>query len=140
MPIAPQSLADFFPASVDRQVNRHLDLRRAESRRPGLMYRRSGPVGGQRQYVFSSIVAGDGRLAACCLFGSFNDDPNVFVAGDLLWYPVEGNPKVRSAPDAMVAFGRPNGIPWFVQVVGRRERRSPRSFSRFFHPATAPPK
>ena len=21
----------------------------------------------------------------------FRDDPNVFVAGDLLWYPVEGN-------------------------------------------------
>jgi len=21
----------------------------------------------------------------------FQDDPNVFVAGDLLWYPVEGN-------------------------------------------------
>lgn len=39
----------------------------------------------------------------------FRDDPNVFVAGDLLWYPVEGNPKVRAAPDAMVVFGRPKG-------------------------------
>jgi Uma2 family endonuclease len=39
----------------------------------------------------------------------FRDDPNVFVAGDLLWYPVLGSPKVRSAPDAMVAFGRPKG-------------------------------
>lgn len=39
----------------------------------------------------------------------FADDPNVFVAGDLLWYPVEGNPKIRQAPDAMVAFGRPKG-------------------------------
>lgn len=39
----------------------------------------------------------------------FRDDPNVFVAGDLLWYPVEGEPRVRSAPDAMVAFGRPKG-------------------------------
>ncbi len=36
-------------------------------------------------------------------------DPNVFVAGDLLWYPVEGNNKIRSAPDALVAFGRPKG-------------------------------
>ena len=36
-------------------------------------------------------------------------DPNVFVAGDLLWYPVEGNPKIRAAPDAMVVFGRPKG-------------------------------
>ncbi|PSF38976.1 hypothetical protein C7H19_02675 [Aphanothece hegewaldii CCALA 016] len=39
----------------------------------------------------------------------FVDDPNVFVAGDLLWYPVEGNNKLRLAPDAMVVFGRPKG-------------------------------
>jgi Uma2 family endonuclease len=39
----------------------------------------------------------------------FRDDPNVFVAGDLLWYPVEGNNRTRLAPDAMVAFGRPKG-------------------------------
>jgi len=34
---------------------------------------------------------------------------DVFVAGDLLWYPVEGNNKLRQAPDAMVIFGRPKG-------------------------------
>ena len=39
----------------------------------------------------------------------FADDPNVFVAGDLLWYPVEGQPTIRVAPDALVAFGRPKG-------------------------------
>jgi len=39
----------------------------------------------------------------------FADSPDVFVAGDLLWYPVEGNNKIRTAPDAMVAFGRPKG-------------------------------
>lgn len=39
----------------------------------------------------------------------FAADPNVFVAGDLLWYPVEGEPKIRQAPDAMVVFGRPKG-------------------------------
>ena len=33
----------------------------------------------------------------------------VFVAGDLLWYPVKGEPKTRLAPDALVAFGRPPG-------------------------------
>ena len=33
----------------------------------------------------------------------------VFVAGDLLWYPVQGDPKTRQAPDALVAFGRPPG-------------------------------
>lgn len=39
----------------------------------------------------------------------YADDPGVFVAGDLLWYPVEGNNKIRQAPDAMVALGRPKG-------------------------------
>jgi Uma2 family endonuclease len=39
----------------------------------------------------------------------FRDDPNVFVAGDLLWYPVEGDPTIRMAPDTMVVFGRPKG-------------------------------
>lgn len=39
----------------------------------------------------------------------FADNPDVFVAGDLLWYPVEGNPEIRQAPDVMVAFGRPKG-------------------------------
>ncbi|NJO04801.1 MAG: Uma2 family endonuclease, partial [Chloroflexaceae bacterium] len=39
----------------------------------------------------------------------FGDDADVFVAGDLLWYPVERRPDIRRAPDAMVAFGRPKG-------------------------------
>ncbi|PSF38975.1 hypothetical protein C7H19_02670 [Aphanothece hegewaldii CCALA 016] len=39
----------------------------------------------------------------------FVNDSNVFVAGDLLWYPVEGNNKLRQAPDTMVVFGRPKG-------------------------------
>ncbi|MGE0086885.1 MAG: Uma2 family endonuclease [Desulfococcaceae bacterium] len=39
----------------------------------------------------------------------FADRADVFVAGDLLWYPVEGDNKTRIAPDAMVAFGRPKG-------------------------------
>lgn len=39
----------------------------------------------------------------------FADRPDVFVAGDLLWYPVEGDNATRQAPDVMVAFGRPKG-------------------------------
>ena len=39
----------------------------------------------------------------------FADDPQVFVAGDLLWYPVEGDNKKRPAPDVMVVLGRPKG-------------------------------
>ena len=39
----------------------------------------------------------------------FRDRPDVFVAGDLLWYPVEGDRDIRTAPDVLVAFGRPKG-------------------------------
>ena len=39
----------------------------------------------------------------------FSKNEQVFVAGDLLWYPVEGNNKIRQAPDVMVAFGRSKG-------------------------------
>lgn len=39
----------------------------------------------------------------------FAHESDVFVAGDLLWYPVEGNSKIRQAPDVLVAFGRPKG-------------------------------
>ena len=39
----------------------------------------------------------------------FAEVADVFIAGDLLWYPVQGNPKLRQAPDAMVVFGRPKG-------------------------------
>lgn len=39
----------------------------------------------------------------------FADNPNVFVAADLLWYAVEGWPSIRVAPDVMVIFGRPKG-------------------------------
>lgn len=53
---------------------------------------------------FEWIVAIKGSLERI-----FRNDPQVFVAGDLLWYPVQGNNKIRVAPDALVAFGRPKG-------------------------------
>jgi Uma2 family endonuclease len=47
------------------------------------------------------------------LFGNiaalFRDAIDVFVAADLLWYPVEGEPGVNTAPDVLVVFGRPKG-------------------------------
>jgi Uma2 family endonuclease len=39
----------------------------------------------------------------------FRDREDVFVAGDLFWYPVEGAPEIRTAPDVLVAIGRPKG-------------------------------
>ncbi|MBL1209489.1 MAG: Uma2 family endonuclease [Geminocystis sp. GBBB08] len=41
-----------------------------------------------------------------CLFAQ---NPEVFVAGDLFWYPVEEKPDVRVAPDVLVVFGRQKG-------------------------------
>jgi len=38
----------------------------------------------------------------------FADDPHVFIAGDLLWYPVRHSLKCMG-PDVMVAIGRPKG-------------------------------
>ena len=43
-------------------------------------------------------------LEAC-----YDEIQDVFVAADLLWYPVEGHPEINVAPDVMVAFGRPKG-------------------------------
>ena len=53
---------------------------------------------------FRWIVTIQGGLDAL-----FRDNPDIFVAGDLLWYPVEGHPEISTAPDVMVAFGRPKG-------------------------------
>src|SRR5262249_38304222 len=50
------------------------------------------------------IVTVEGNLEIC-----YAGDPNVFVAGDLLWYAVEGHPEIRTAPDVLAAFGRPKG-------------------------------
>ncbi len=35
----------------------------------------------------------------------FEAQQEVFVAGDLMWYPVEGRPDICAGPDVMVAFG-----------------------------------
>jgi Uma2 family endonuclease len=53
---------------------------------------------------FKWIVTIEGGLEA-----TFRDRPDVFVAGDLLWYPVQGDGDIRVAPDVLVAFGRPKG-------------------------------
>jgi Uma2 family endonuclease len=39
----------------------------------------------------------------------FKHNPQVFVAGDLFWYPVKGQSQINQAPDVMVAIGRPKG-------------------------------
>jgi Uma2 family endonuclease len=51
------------------------------------------------QFTWISILKWD-------LEAYYLNDPNVFIAGDHLIYPVEGDVKTRQAPDVYVAFGR----------------------------------
>jgi Uma2 family endonuclease len=39
----------------------------------------------------------------------FKDNPNVFIAADLFWYPIEGANTIHLAPDVMLVWGRPKG-------------------------------
>jgi Uma2 family endonuclease len=39
----------------------------------------------------------------------YEERADVFIASDLLWYPIQGDNKSRTAPDLMIAFGRPKG-------------------------------
>jgi Uma2 family endonuclease len=43
------------------------------------------------------------------LLALFAEVADVFIAADIFWYPVEGEPEIRIAPDVLVAFGRPRG-------------------------------
>ena len=54
----------------------------------------------QYQYIIT-IQVGLDRL--------FDQQPDVFVAGDLLWYPVKNRRDISAAPDVMVVFGCPKG-------------------------------
>jgi Uma2 family endonuclease len=46
-------------------------------------------------------------MIKCGLDAVFKGDATVFVAGNHLWYPVEGDPTIRQAPDVYAVFGRP---------------------------------
>ena len=53
----------------------------------------------------------------------FREHDNVFVASDLLWYPVQGEPKTCTAPDVMIVFGRKKGhrfsyMQWWEEGIG----------------------
>ncbi|ELS44641.1 hypothetical protein [Microcystis aeruginosa] len=60
----------------------------------------------------------------------FANSPNVFIAGDLLWYPVQDK-KITGpvAPDVMVVFGRPKGRrgsykQWHLELSQKAEQAS----------------
>ena len=56
----------------------------------------------------------DNTLQAHWMFLLYNNfkalyhGKDIFVAIDLFWYPVEGNPKIRIAPDVLIVFDRPD--------------------------------
>jgi Uma2 family endonuclease len=50
----------------------------------------------------------------------YADDPSVFVAGDLFWYPVERRNTIVNAPDVMVVFGRPKSDLRFAAALRYR--------------------
>jgi Uma2 family endonuclease len=75
------------------------------SRHPAIEYPDSdGEPMADNTLQFEWIVTIQGNLDLM-----FRDKPDVFVAGDHLIYPVEGEPANRQAPDVYVAFGRPKG-------------------------------
>ena len=72
---------------------------------PDLVYPESdGQPIADNTLQYQWIVTIEGNLDA--LFAHRSD---VFVAGDLFWYPVEGHPEIVTAPGALVVFGRPKG-------------------------------
>ena len=84
---------------------RDVPIGRGQTIHNGIIYPDSdGQPMSDNTLQFEWIVTIEGGIDAL-----FRDDPAVFVAGDLLWYPVEGEPTIRAAPDVMVAFGRPKG-------------------------------
>ena len=66
----------------------------------------------------------------------FRNDPDVLVAGDLLWYPLRGDNGIRLAPDALVAFGRPKGYRGVRISSGWRRVSRRRWYSKCCRPAT----
>ena len=73
--------------------------------KPKVVYPESdGQPMAENTLQFRYIVMIEGGLEAL-----YRQDPNVFVAGDLFWYPVEGDNTIRQAPDTLVVFGRPKG-------------------------------
>ena len=77
----------------------------AASRKEQIVYPESdGKPMADNTKQFRWIVTLEGGFEAL-----FRDREDVFVAGDLFWYPVEGRPDIRMAPDVMIVFGRPKG-------------------------------
>jgi Uma2 family endonuclease len=98
VPVTPVSVA---PVSGDSERAEHASASTA----PEIFYPDCDgePVANNTEQ-FEIIVLIKGNLDIL-----FANDSNVLIAGDLFWYPIEGNNQVKYAPDVLVALGRPKG-------------------------------
>jgi Uma2 family endonuclease len=71
--------------------------------RRGLSGKRWSPMSDNTKQ-FRWIMTIQGGLDAL-----FRNEADIFVAGNLPWYPVEGDNTIRMAPDIFVVLGRPKG-------------------------------
>jgi Uma2 family endonuclease len=95
--------ASFLPASF-RRVSAMSVTTSLPAAQPLVYPESDGKPMADNTLQFEYITTIKGGLEA-----QYKDNPDVFVAGDLLWYPVEGEPRICMAPDTMVAFGRRKG-------------------------------
>ncbi len=82
-----------------------VQLRSPQSEQAGIFYPESDgkPMADNtRQYLWIVLIK-EG------LEWLFQEDLTVFIAADLLWYPIQGNNRIAAAPDVLVAIGRPKG-------------------------------
>lgn len=83
----------------------------ATQNQPAMVYlENDGQIGSENTKKFELIAKIQGGIDAL-----FKDNENVFVAGNLLWYPVEGDNKICQTPNIMVVFDRPKGDRTFYQ-------------------------
>ena len=108
-------------------------LNRNRPPRPAIVYPDSdGKPMAENTLQFEWIVTIKEGLERICF-----DRDDVFVAGDLLWYPVEGHPEICvAAPTRLAAFGRPKGYRGSCTNNSRRMASRPRLSSRSSRRAT----
>ena len=111
-PVATPTIAPIYPPSTSTDWSRKplskpiiSREKQTESTKPVIHYPESDDMPmteNTEQYTKLTTIKGNIEYL-------FKPDPNVFIAGDLFWYPVEGHNDIVYAPDVLVAFGRPKG-------------------------------
>jgi Uma2 family endonuclease len=65
----------------------------------------------------------------------FQHDDNVFVGGDLLWYPVKGDKSICLAPDSIVVIGRPKKLKRGSYIQHKEDGIAPQFTFEFLSPS-----